>query len=226
MQVFKPFWFNQVGSTQTVDWTTAPSNCQVKRTSGLTLKRATRNDFPLSCVRWSGMRTAEDGTGYRTHVIHTPTDIIIRYLASIIHAVFVRQRVIRMLISLRSRLHLIVCQVIRRIGASRKDSFIINVPMDVLSREQWEAYHSATHYHDCEKPFAPDIIRIRDYCYLTDYYRAPTHFNCNLNYNHSFYIPIVFHNLSGYDLHFIIMEIAIAFEDKIDVLPITKEKYI
>ncbi|XP_070153677.1 uncharacterized protein [Polyergus mexicanus] len=34
------------------------------------------------------------------------------------------------------------------------------------------------------------------------------------------------HNLSGYDSHFIIEEIATAFEGSINVLPITKEKYI
>jgi len=48
----------------------------------------------------------------------------------------------------------------------------------------------------------------------------------NLNYKGSFYILIVFYNLSGYNSHFIIKEIATAFEGKIDELLITKEKYI
>ncbi|KAL6420773.1 hypothetical protein ACFW04_014017 [Cataglyphis niger] len=68
-------------------------------------------------------------------------------------------------------------------------------------------FRSTTHCHICEKPF----------------YRGPAHSNCNLNYKNSFYIPIVFHNLSGYDSHFIIKEIATAFEGSIDVLSITKE---
>ncbi|KAG5319818.1 SETMR methyltransferase, partial [Pseudoatta argentina] len=54
--------------------------------------------------------------------------------------------------------------------------------------------------------------------------RMPAHANCNLNYKNSFYIPIVFHN-SGYDAHFVIKEIATAFEGHVDILPITKEKY-
>jgi len=40
------------------------------------------------------------------------------------------------------------------------------------------------------------------------------------------YIPVVFHNLSGYDAQFIIKEIAIAYEGQVDLLPITKEIYI
>ncbi|KYM81444.1 hypothetical protein ALC53_08212 [Atta colombica] len=59
--------------------------------------------------------------------------------------------------------------------------------------------HSAMRCHICEKPFA--------------------HSNCNLNYKNSFYIPIVFHNLLGYDAHFIIKEIATAYEGHVDVLP-------
>jgi len=69
-------------------------------------------------------------------------------------------------------------------------------------------------------------MRVRDHCHLTSRYRDPAHSNCNLNYKNSFYIPIVFHNLSSYDAHFIIKEIATAYEEHVDVLPITKEKYI
>ncbi|KAG5314863.1 POL3 protein, partial [Pseudoatta argentina] len=102
-----------------------------------------------------------------------------------------------------------------------------NVHMETLSKEQLEAYRSATRCHICEKPFAPDDTRVRDHCHLTGRFRGPAHAkSCNLNYKNSFYIPIVFHNLSGYDTHFIIKEIAIAYEGHVDVLPITKEKYI
>ncbi|KYN27900.1 hypothetical protein ALC57_02694 [Trachymyrmex cornetzi] len=98
--------------------------------------------------------------------------------------------------------------------------------METLSSEQRETLHSATHCHVCEKPFAPDDNRVRDHCHLTGRYRGPAHSNCNLNYKNSYFIPIVFHNLSGYDSHFIIKEIATAYEGSIELLPITKEKYI
>ncbi|XP_024868174.1 uncharacterized protein LOC112452288, partial [Temnothorax curvispinosus] len=92
-----------------------------------------------------------------------------------------------------------------------------------LTRDEWETFHSATKCHICKEPFAPDDNRVRDYCHLTGRYRGPAHSTCNLNYKDSHFIPVVFHNLSGYDAHFIIKEIAAAFEGKIDVLPITKE---
>jgi len=99
-----------------------------------------------------------------------------------------------------------------------------NVPMETLSKQQWEAYCSATR-HIYEKPFASDDTRVHDHCHLTGRYRDPAHSNYNLNYKNSFNIPIVFHNLSGYDAHFIIKEIT-TYDGYVDVLSITKEKYI
>jgi len=97
--------------------------------------------------------------------------------------------------------------------------------METMSKQQWEAYCSVTR-HIYEKPFSPDDTRVHDHCHLTGRYRDPAHSNYNLNYKNSFNIPIVFHNLSGYDAHFIIKKITTAYDGYVDVLPITKEKYI
>jgi hypothetical protein len=118
-----------------------------------------------------------------------------------------------------------------------------NVPMEPLTKQQQEAFNNATHCHICEKPLSSNNPqkrdrchrkkcryeynpRVRDHCHLTGRYRGPAHFDCNLNYKNTYVIPVVFHNLSGYDAHFIIKEIATAFEGKVDLLPINKEKYI
>ncbi|XP_036144767.1 uncharacterized protein LOC118646287 [Monomorium pharaonis] len=74
-----------------------------------------------------------------------------------------------------------------------------NVPMETLSKEQLKAYRSATLCHICKKSFAPDDKRVRDHCHLTGRYRGPAHSSCNLFYRNVSYIPVVFHNLSGYD---------------------------
>ena len=62
---------------------------------------------------------------------------------------------------------------------------------------------------------------IRDHCHLTEQYRGLTHSNCDLNYKDSYCIPTIFYNLSGYDAHFIIKDIATAYKTYR-----TKEKYI
>ena len=43
--------------------------------------------------------------------------------------------------------------------------------------------------------------KMRDHCHYTCLYRGATHNNCNLKYRIPDHIPIVFHNLSGYDTH-------------------------
>lgn len=103
---------------------------------------------------------------------------------------------------------------------------LANVPMKELTPEELKIFQENKECHICEKPFVKDDLRVRDHCHLTGQFRGVAHSECNLNYQHSFFIPIVFHNLSGYDAHFIIKEVATAFEGKTEVLPLTKEKYI
>ncbi|XP_025163396.1 uncharacterized protein LOC112590598 [Harpegnathos saltator] len=95
-----------------------------------------------------------------------------------------------------------------------KDILSANVSMETLSKEQWETFRNATLCHVCEKSFAKDDTCVPDHCHLTGRYRDPAHSNCNLNYRVSYCIPVVFHNLSGYDSHFIIKDIATTFEGK------------
>lgn len=86
---------------------------------------------------------------------------------------------------------------------------------------------TATHCSICDKPFTPnDKERDRDHCHFTGKFRGMAHHACNLNFNIQYILPVVFHNLSGYDAHFIINEIATSIDGKLNVLPITKEKYI
>jgi len=73
-----------------------------------------------------------------------------------------------------------------------------NVPME-FTRDNLEKFNSATHCHVCKKSFAPDDTRVRDHYHLTGRFRGSAHSNCNLNYKDSHCIPVVFHNLSGYD---------------------------
>ncbi|EZA60802.1 hypothetical protein X777_13634 [Ooceraea biroi] len=95
-----------------------------------------------------------------------------------------------------------------------------------LTPEQCEELRDAARCHVCSKPFAAGDTRVRDHCHLTGRYRGPAHSTCNLNYKDSHVIPVIFHNLSGYDAHFIIEDVANTFEGSVELLPLTKERYI
>lgn len=99
-------------------------------------------------------------------------------------------------------------------------------PMQRLSDQMRREFKSAINCHICEKPFTDGSIRVRDHCHFTGKYRGAAHQDCNLNYKKSHTVPIVFHNLSGYDSHFLIRALAKRFEGSVKLLPINKEKYI
>ncbi|XP_011858631.1 PREDICTED: uncharacterized protein LOC105556165 [Vollenhovia emeryi] len=100
------------------------------------------------------------------------------------------------------------------------------VTMTSLTSDEMRSFWNANRCHICGEPFEPSDQRVRDHCHITGRYRGPAHARCNINFNNSFVIPVFFHNLSDYDAHFIIEEIANGFEGKVELLPLTKETYI
>ena len=95
---------------------------------------------------------------------------------------------------------------------------------NVLKREQ----EAAEKCHICLKEFNdPRNRKVRDHCHYTGLYRGVAHNNCNLKYRIPDNIPIVFHNLSGYDAHLFIKELGRRFnKNDIEVIAENKEKYI
>ena len=64
-----------------------------------------------------------------------------------------------------------------------------------------------------------------DHCHYTRKFRA-AHIECNLRYKIPKEIPVVFHNGSTYDYHFIIKKLAEEFEGEFEYLGENAEKYI
>ena len=54
-------------------------------------------------------------------------------------------------------------------------------------------------------------FKVKDYCHYTGKYRGAAHDICNLRYKIPKEIPVVFHNGSTCDYHFIIKELAEEF---------------
>ena len=88
-----------------------------------------------------------------------------------------------------------------------RDNF--NKPL-IMTEEDDKAFTKATHCHICEKKYKVDDVPVRDHCHVTGKYRGSAHQSCNLKLQISaekIKIPVIFHNLKGYDSHFIINEL-------------------
>ena len=68
--------------------------------------------------------------------------------------------------------------------------------------------------------------KVRYHCHYTGECRGAAHSICNLKYRVPKKIPIVFHNGSSYDYHFIIKELAEEFKKQFTCLGENTEKYI
>ncbi|CAH0551589.1 unnamed protein product [Brassicogethes aeneus] len=95
-----------------------------------------------------------------------------------------------------------------------------NVPMD----NSVDLKDATPMCHICNKHFIQGDIIVRDHNHLNGQFRGYAHQVCNLNYKNTFTVPVVFHNLTGYDSHFIIKDLTNF--SRISLLPINKEKYI
>ena len=81
-----------------------------------------------------------------------------------------------------------------------------------MTKDDEEKFQKADRCHICEQKYEendenPKDEIVRDHCHITGKYRGSAHKHCNLNFQITDKIPVIFHNLRGYDSHFIIQEI-------------------
>ena len=101
------------------------------------------------------------------------------------------------------------------------------VPITPLTPKEMDRYKRSERCHICFKPFKENKPKVRYHCHYTGCYRGPTHMKCNLQYKIPSYIPIVFHNLLGYDAHLFIKELAASTDGvRMGVIAKNKEDYI
>ena len=88
-------------------------------------------------------------------------------------------------------------------------------------------YHNGQEiYYICKKEFDKKNYKVSDHCHYTGKYREAAHNICNLRYKILKEIPVLFHNRSTYDYHFIIKELVKEFDGNFECLGENTEKYI
>ena len=110
-----------------------------------------------------------------------------------------------------------------------------------MTKEDEEKFQKSDECHICSKKFTDEDIKVRDHCHITGKYRGSAHQECNLQLRvdvEKIKIPVIFHNLRGYDSHFIMQEIGQIVKDyeytnkngkkcqmNINAIPNNMEKY-
>ena len=95
--------------------------------------------------------------------------------------------------------------------------------MIALTEKEKESYENQVLCHMCNKENYIDdnnkeMRKVRDHCHYTGKYRGTAHSKCNLNYKIVKEIPVLFHNGSVYDYHFMIKYLVREFEGNFECL--------
>ena len=102
-----------------------------------------------------------------------------------------------------------------------------------MTPEDEKNFAEATECYICHELMGVD--KVRDHDHVNGKYRGAAHSECNLLFRlrkdqqknkNSFIIPVLFHNLRGYDSHLLMQEIGNYKKERISVIPNTMEKYI
>ena len=93
----------------------------------------------------------------------------------------------------------------------------------ILTQEEQKSFDKSEYCHICNKELLED--KVRDHCHFTGQYRGAAHNSCNLNCRKPLILPVIFHNLQGYDAHLFIKQLA-SLPGDLNCIPSTEEKYI
>ena len=86
----------------------------------------------------------------------------------------------------------------------------------IMTNEDGEIYHYSHICWICKQELNTD--KVRDHCHVTGKFRGAAHNKCNLKLRIPGKLPIIFHNLQGYDRHIIFKELN-NFDLDIAVIP-------
>ena len=94
----------------------------------------------------------------------------------------------------------------------------------IMSEEEEHLFQQSNSCWICKKLIDNDEEKVRDHCHVTGKFRGAAHWDCNINFQSTKKVPVIFCNLRGYDSHLIFNELN-KFDVKISVIPNGLEKY-
>ena len=95
---------------------------------------------------------------------------------------------------------------------------------NLIMIEEEEPFRSSNTCWICEKLIDDDDTKVRDRYYITGKFRGTAHWSCNINLQLTKKVPVIIHNLRGYDSHLVFCALK-NFDVKIDVMSSRLEKY-
>ena len=97
----------------------------------------------------------------------------------------------------------------------------------IFGKEEVKQFNKETRYCICNGKFTGDVknCKVRDHYHFTGRYRGAAHKICNFLYRKPTFMPVVFHNFSGYDCHLFVKKLGCS-DGSIDCIRNNKERYI
>ena len=102
-----------------------------------------------------------------------------------------------------------------------KDQFNKNL---VITKEEEYLFQQSKNCWISKKIIDNEDEKVRDHCHIICKFWGSAHWDCNINFQVTKKIPVIFHNLKGYDHHLIFSELH-KFNLKVDVIQNGLEKY-
>ena len=94
----------------------------------------------------------------------------------------------------------------------------------IMTEKEEYLFQQSNNCWICKKIIDNEDEKVRDHCHITGKFRGSAHWDCNINFQLTKKIPVIFHNLKGYDNHLIFSELH-KFNLKVDVISNGLEKY-
>ena len=94
-----------------------------------------------------------------------------------------------------------------------------------MTRQGEENYQNFNDCWICNEKIIKNKDKVRHHCHITGKYRGPAHKECNSKLKIPRKLPIIFHNLEGYDGHIIFRDLNNFQDIDVQVIPKSSERY-